>query len=163
MPPPPRLNIRLQPYLLQDVRATSAVVTGAPQVGGEVKWAITPNDVLDLTVNTDFAQADVDRQVINLTRFSVFFPERRQFFWKAQVCLRLAPTTTFSRFSAVVLGLMRLGIPFRLMLGRAVCGEPRRKTLDCSSFKHALMTGAIFRKADLPSHDSAAISAKKIA
>jgi len=46
MPPPPRLNIRLQPYLLQDVRATSAVVTGAPQVGGEVKWAITPNDVL---------------------------------------------------------------------------------------------------------------------
>jgi hypothetical protein len=59
MPPPPRLNIRLQPYLLQDVRATSAVVTGAPQVGGEVKWAITPNDVLDLTVNTDFAQADV--------------------------------------------------------------------------------------------------------
>jgi hypothetical protein len=35
---------------------------------------------LDLTFNTDFAQADADRQVNNVTRFSVFFPERRQFF-----------------------------------------------------------------------------------
>ena len=39
-----------------------------------------PNSVLDFTFNTDFAQADVDRQVVNLTRFSVLFPERRQFF-----------------------------------------------------------------------------------
>jgi len=36
--------------------------------------------VADLTVNTDFAQADVDKQVVNLTRSSVFFPEKRQFF-----------------------------------------------------------------------------------
>lgn len=47
---------------------------------GEMKWAVSPSAVLDLTFNTDFAQADVDRAVNNLTRFNVFFPERRQFF-----------------------------------------------------------------------------------
>jgi hypothetical protein len=49
-------------------------------VGTDLKWAITTNNILDLTVNPDFGQTDVDRQVVNLTRFSVFFPERRQFF-----------------------------------------------------------------------------------
>lgn len=45
-----------------------------------MKSAVSPSAVLDLTFNTDFAQADVDRAVNNLTRFNVFFPERRQFF-----------------------------------------------------------------------------------
>ncbi len=50
------------------------------KLGGDLKWAINTNTILDLTANTDFAQADADRQVNNVTRFSVFFPERRQFF-----------------------------------------------------------------------------------
>jgi hypothetical protein len=85
-PPPTTLtNIRLQPYLLlaQDrYRGTEPLGTNASslKLGGEVKWAFNANTVLDLTVNTDFAQADADRQVNNLTRFSVFFPERRAFF-----------------------------------------------------------------------------------
>jgi hypothetical protein len=45
-----------------------------------MKWAINTNTIFDLTINTDFAQADADRQVNNVSRFSVFFPERRQFF-----------------------------------------------------------------------------------
>jgi Domain of unknown function (DUF5916)/Carbohydrate family 9 binding domain-like len=84
-PPPPRPNIRVQPYLLAvaDRFNGSEVGYASPnslKLGGEVKWAVNPNTVLDLTVNTDFAQADADRQVNNATRFSVFFPERRQFF-----------------------------------------------------------------------------------
>ncbi len=51
-----------------------------PKIGGDIKWAITPNLVLDATVNTDFAQADADNLVNNLSRFSIFFPEKRQFF-----------------------------------------------------------------------------------
>src|SRR6185369_13168566 len=43
-------------------------------------WALQTNTVADITVNTDFAQAVVDKQVVNLTRSSVFFPEKRQFF-----------------------------------------------------------------------------------
>ena len=48
--------------------------------GGDLKWALNTNTILDLTVNTDFAQADVDQQVNNVSQFSVFFPEKRQFF-----------------------------------------------------------------------------------
>jgi hypothetical protein len=78
-PPPPRTNIRIRPYALGQTPLTGdRVMIG--DVGGEVIWAPTVNSVVEATVNTDFAQADVDRQVVNLTRFGVFFPERRQFF-----------------------------------------------------------------------------------
>jgi hypothetical protein len=85
-PPPPKPNIRIQPYLLTSYdKYTGFASTVDPEdanfrAGGDVKWAINPNTILDLTFNTDFAQADADRQVNNVTRFSVFFPERRQFF-----------------------------------------------------------------------------------
>ena len=49
-------------------------------VGGDAKIAVTSGLNLDLTVNPDFSQVEVDRQVINLSRFELFFPERRQFF-----------------------------------------------------------------------------------
>lgn len=48
--------------------------------GVDAKIAITSSLNLDLTVNPDFSNADVDQQVTNLTRFSIFFPERRNFF-----------------------------------------------------------------------------------
>jgi len=49
-------------------------------IGGDAKIALTPGLNLDLTVNPDFSQVEVDRQVTNLSRFELFFPERRQFF-----------------------------------------------------------------------------------
>jgi len=49
-------------------------------IGGDVKYNITNNLTLDLTVNTDFAQAEADDEQVNLTRFSLFFPEKRRFF-----------------------------------------------------------------------------------
>jgi hypothetical protein len=78
-------NIRFVPYslVLSDQDKGSQVGnsnSSSIKFGGEIKWAINPNNILDLTINTDFAQADVDRQVNNISRFSVFFPERRQFF-----------------------------------------------------------------------------------
>lgn len=83
--PPPAANIRIQPYGLHQYSRsqdeTGLVATSNQwKAGGEIKWATNPHSVLDLTFNTDFAQADVDRAVNNLTRFNVFFPERRQFF-----------------------------------------------------------------------------------
>lgn len=85
-PPPPRTNIRVQPYVLASFDRYTNFPNGTDpkqnnyRGGGDIKWAINPNNILDLTFNTDFAQADADRQVNNVTRFSVFFPERRQFF-----------------------------------------------------------------------------------
>ncbi len=49
-------------------------------VGVDLKYNVTSNLTLDLTVNTDFAQAESDDEQVNLTRFSLFFPEKRQFF-----------------------------------------------------------------------------------
>ena len=50
------------------------------EAGLDVKYSPTSNLALDLTLNTDFAQAEADDQQINLTRFALFFPEKRQFF-----------------------------------------------------------------------------------
>lgn len=49
-------------------------------VGFDVKYGLTNNLTLDVTANTDFAQVEADDQQINLTRFSLFFPEKRRFF-----------------------------------------------------------------------------------
>jgi len=87
--PPPSLNFRIQPYSLyqysQNTNANNETrATSILKAGGEAKWAVNPHAVLDLTINTDFAQADVDQAVNNLTRFNVFFPEKRQFFLEDQ-------------------------------------------------------------------------------
>jgi len=83
--PPPSTNIRVEPYALyqyDENKAGNQLLDrlNEPKVGVDAKWAINPKTVLDLTLNTDFAQADVDRAVNNLERFNIFFPERRQFF-----------------------------------------------------------------------------------
>ena len=85
-PPPPSPNIIVDPYILAssdhytNFGASVPSHTSSLKYGGDLKWAITPNAVLDLTANTDFAQADVDQEVNNTTRFNVFYPEKRQFF-----------------------------------------------------------------------------------
>ena len=83
-PPKPSANLQANPYVLISYNRLekSGITTNKinQKIGGDVKWAINSNSVLDATVNTDFAQADADIEVNNITRFSVLFPERRQFF-----------------------------------------------------------------------------------
>lgn len=82
--PEPSANVRVEPYTLyqyENENNDGAKSSGGDfKIGGDVKWAVNPKTVVDLTFNTDFAQADVDRAVNNLERFNIFFPERRQFF-----------------------------------------------------------------------------------
>jgi len=83
--PPPHqgANVSVIPYLLAasntDYQNNTPTKTDL-NVGFDAKVAVTPSMNLDLTVNPDFAQVEVDRQVTNLSRFELFFPERRQFF-----------------------------------------------------------------------------------
>jgi Carbohydrate family 9 binding domain-like/Domain of unknown function (DUF5916) len=81
-PPAPRLlSVQLRPYAIARFeRVGDAPIKAFPSAGGEATWTPSSSTVVDLTVNTDFAETDVDRLVVNLSRFSVFFPERRQFF-----------------------------------------------------------------------------------
>ena len=57
---------------------------GAGDAGIDAKWGVTQNLTADFTYNTDFAQVEVDEQQVNLTRFSLFFPEKREFFLEAR-------------------------------------------------------------------------------
>ena len=54
--------------------------SGFSDVGLDVKYGVASGLNLDLTLNTDFAQVEVDEQQVNLTRFPLFFPEKRDFF-----------------------------------------------------------------------------------
>jgi hypothetical protein len=124
-PPPPSINLRLQPFV--SIRAFDRARQGEAdtrgitwQPGGDVKWAVTPNTILDLTINTDFAQADADRQVVNTSRFSVFFPERRQFFLES-ASLFNADNRMFYPFFSRRIGLDDAGNPIPIDVGlRAV-------------------------------------------
>ena len=58
--------------------------------GLDLKYGITPNTTLDVTVNTDFAQVEADDQQFNLTRFSLFFPRKECSSWNAAVSLILS-------------------------------------------------------------------------
>ncbi|RPD41823.1 carbohydrate binding family 9 domain-containing protein [Chitinophaga barathri] len=82
-PPDPGTNISLIPYVLGGLNKD--YTNGKPEkwrgdAGLDAKIAVTSSLNLDLTVNPDFSQVDVDKQVTNLDRFELFFPERRQFF-----------------------------------------------------------------------------------
>ena len=80
-PPAPRLNFSLIPYILGTLAEdTNGASNNEIKVGGDIKFSLTSSLNLDLTVNPDFSQVEVDRQVTNLDRFELFFPERRQFF-----------------------------------------------------------------------------------
>ena len=78
-------NLDIKPYgitgLTTDVNSSPPKNNeGDGDVGLDVKYGITQNLTADLTYNTDFAQVEVDEQQVNLTRFSLFFPEKREFF-----------------------------------------------------------------------------------
>lgn len=82
-PPDAGANISVIPYLLGGVSKNYVAKTKADlkkDAGIDAKVAVTSSLNLDLTVNPDFSQVEVDRQVTNLDRFELFFPERRQFF-----------------------------------------------------------------------------------
>jgi len=68
-------NLATTPHLLNQVGATG---------GFDVKYGVTQGLTADFTYNTDFAQVEVDEQQVNLTRFSLFFPEKREFFLEGQ-------------------------------------------------------------------------------
>ena len=74
----------VSPYVLsngfKDYTVTSPDADFGSKIGIDAKVGLNQSLTLDLTVNTDFAQAEVDDQQVNLTRFSLFFPEKRAFF-----------------------------------------------------------------------------------
>jgi hypothetical protein len=78
-------NLEVKPYATS--RLTTDRIRTPPlrndvtaDVGGDLKYGLTANVTADFTFNTDFAQVEIDEQQVNLTRFNLFFPEKRDFF-----------------------------------------------------------------------------------
>ena len=82
----PSRHLELLPYLLpgasytSETEETAEKTEGVFETGLDLKYGVTPNLTADLTFNTDFAQVEADQEQVNLTRFSLFFPEQRPFF-----------------------------------------------------------------------------------
>ena len=87
--PPLAKNIELKPYAIAGVTTDRLVRPavnndGTSDMGLDVKYAVTGSLTADFTINTDFAQVEEDEQQVNLTRFNLFFPEKREFFLEGQ-------------------------------------------------------------------------------
>jgi hypothetical protein len=121
-PPPPSTNIQINPYWVNQLNTQNE--TGVKKAndfttkfGGEIKYSPTVHSALDFTINTDFAQADADRQVNNLTRFSVLFPERRQFFLENAGLFNAGSEYIYRPFFSRSIGLDNDGNPIPIDAG----------------------------------------------
>ncbi len=92
------------------------------EIGIDLKYNVTSNLTLDLTANTDFAQVEADDQQINLTRFSLFFPEKRQFFQERASIFEFATGGQSRVFHSRRIGLND-GEPVRILGGARVVGR----------------------------------------
>ena len=87
--PPAALNFDIKPYLVSRVttdRLTRPAISNEVEAdaGIDVKYGLMESLTADFTYNTDFAQVEADEAQVNLTRFSLSFPEKREFFLEGQ-------------------------------------------------------------------------------
>ena len=80
----PVRNLQIKPYAVAGnstgTQVPATLLGSRADAGVDLKYGVTPSLTLDATVNTDFSQVEVDQEQVNLTRFSLLFPERREFF-----------------------------------------------------------------------------------
>jgi hypothetical protein len=96
------MDLRITPYVLtgggQDRVGTGLEASGFGDVGLDVKYGVASGLNLDVTLNTDFAQVEVDEQQVNLTRFPLFFPEKRDFFLENSGQFNVGSAQAFNRY-----------------------------------------------------------------
>jgi hypothetical protein len=132
-------NLELKPYAISDVRtdlnAKPAFTNDlGADAGFDVKYGVTRSLIADFTYNTDFAQVEDDEQQVNLTRFSLYYPEKREFFLENSGVFLfggagdrgggLTPVFFFSRR----IGLEK-GLPVPIIAGGRMTGRAGRYTL----------------------------------
>ncbi len=123
--------VELRPYALGRLVAPSYDSAGtrvAPSDNGgkagiDAKLAVLPTMTADLTINTDFAQVESDQQVINLTRFPTFFPEKREFFLESSGIFDLGTPRRTQLFYSRRIGLDSIGAPVPIIAGARVYGK----------------------------------------
>ena len=124
-------DVELYPYALGRAVEAEHDSVGGETAGGylggkggvDAKVGLTPTLTADVTVNTDFAQVEADQQVINLTRFPFFFPEKRQFFLESSGLLDYGTPGMVQLFYSRRLGLDTSGAPVPIIAGGRVYGR----------------------------------------
>ena len=125
---PSRRDIKVTPFALGEASRNPLAVrtenreTEGLDIGLDVKWGVTPNLTVDLTANTDFAQVEADDQQINLTRFPLFFPEKRPFFLENASTFQFGAPQEVDLFFSRRIGL-NAGQPVGIMGGARLSGK----------------------------------------
>jgi len=113
-----------------NTQATPISNLGSLTGGIDVKYGVTSSLIADATVNTDFAQVEEDVQQVNLTRFSLFFPERRDFFLEGQGIFTFGDTRVRNSDVPIVFISRRIGLnngqPVPVVAGARLTGKAGR-------------------------------------
>ncbi|MET0212633.1 MAG: DUF5916 domain-containing protein [Vicinamibacterales bacterium] len=124
---PTRRDLKLLPYVsgaINDERTLRTdTVSRTGDVGLDAKWGVRADLTLDLTVNTDFAQVEADEQQVNLTRFPVFFPEKRPFFLENAQLFEIGNPRNVDLFFSRRIGLSAAGEPIDIIAGGRLSGK----------------------------------------
>lgn len=120
--------VLVTPYALGGLSQRAAATTPGSgdrlgEAGLDVKYSLTDNLFLDLSVNTDFAQVEADDQQINLTRFPLFFPEKRQFFQERSDLFLFDMGSGGRLFHSRRIGLSDDAQPVRILGGARIAGS----------------------------------------
>ncbi len=134
-------DLKLKPFVVVGPRnrvlsAASTQNTWTRDVGLDARYGVTPSLNLDLTLNTDFAQVEVDEQQVNLTRFGLFFPEKRDFFLENSNAFAVGTGSSFTStpvqtdlFFSRRIGLSDTGQPVPIIGGARLTGKVGKNNL----------------------------------
>jgi hypothetical protein len=123
---PGQRNLKLTPYALgrsAHAGRTSGESSASGDVGGDAKYSLTPSMTLDATVNTDFAQVEVDELQINLDRFNLFYPEKRPFFLENAGLFAVGSPAEVELFFSRRIGIGEQGEVIPIVAGARVSGQ----------------------------------------
>lgn len=122
-------NLRITPYVLGNALESGVIPADSEflgEVGGDLKYSLTPSLTLDATVNTDFAQVEVDDQQVNLDRFNLFFPEKRPFFLENAGFFSVGNPGEVDLFFSRRIGISNAGEAIPILGGGRVSGKAGR-------------------------------------
>jgi hypothetical protein len=110
--PPGAKSLDIKPFVVASgTDGSNASTNGVDaDVGVDLRYGLTQNLGLDVTVNTDFAQVEADEQQINLTRFNLFFPEKREFFLENQGLFTFGGVSGFGGDTPLMFYSRRIGL-----------------------------------------------------
>ena len=129
----PGRNVRFKPFATGQVRRANGVNHTDGDGGFDTKIGLGTNLVLDGTYRTDFSQVEADAQQVNLTRFNLFFPEKREFFLENQGAFQIGPPAASNSnlvpFFSRTIGLSDTGNPIPIVGGLRVTGKIGRNQI----------------------------------